>query len=118
MPISAIAGGVDRRASEMIFVALFLLAPLLLIPLATLLAWRQPKGIWDKDGLALRPLTWLLLMYVPFLYALMAFSAFGWDNPLAEAAVVGRLRLFVLSLPCVIWAQLGLLSLVLAPRAR
>jgi hypothetical protein len=118
VPLVQIAKGVDRRALGLFFVALFLLAPLVLVPGAAALSWKQPRGVWDKDGLALRPLAWVLVLYLPLLYALMAFSASGWDDQLSKSAMLGRFRLFVILLPLSLWAQFGFLAALLRPKAR
>jgi hypothetical protein len=118
VPVVEIAKGVDRRAFGLFFVALWLLAPLVLVPAAAALSWKQPRGVWDKDGLALRPLAWLLVLYLPLLYALMAFSASGWDDQLSKSAMLGRFRLFVILLPLSLWAQLGFVAALVAPRGR
>jgi hypothetical protein len=118
MPLVAIAKGVDKRLSAMLFVALFLLVPLVALPAAAALAWKQPRGIWDKAGLGLRPLAWLLTFYVPLLYGLMAFSATGWDDELSKSALIGRMRLTVLVAPFFVWAQLGMLGVIASGRKR
>jgi hypothetical protein len=116
VPLAAIAKGVDRRAVGVFFVAVWMLVPLVLVPAVAALGWKRPEGVWDKDGLALRPLTWLLVLYLPILYALMAFSATGWDDQLSQSAMIGRLRLFVIALPLALWAQLGFLAVLVTAR--
>ncbi len=116
VPIFEIAKGVDRRALGTFFVALWLLAPLALISVAALLSWPRPRGVWDKDGLALRPLAWLIVLYLPILYGLMAFSASGWDDQMSKSALLGRMRLFVIVLPLSLWAQQGVLGVLVTPR--
>jgi hypothetical protein len=119
MPLSAIAAGVDKRVAILFFVSLFMLLPLVALPAAAAVSWKRPQGVWDKPGLALRPLAWLLAFYLPLLYGLMAFSATGWDDQLSQSALIGRLRLTLLAIPFFVWAQMGLVGVVsLAHAAR
>jgi hypothetical protein len=118
VPVVQIARGLDRRALALFFVAVWLLAPLVLVPAAAALSWRKPRGVWDKDGLALRPLAWVLVLYLPILYALMAFSATGWEDQLSKSAVLGRTRLILVVAPFALWAQLGMLAALVAGAAK
>ena len=104
------------RAGHVFFAAIWLFLPLVLIPAAAVMAWKRPSGVWDKDGLALRPVAWALLLYVPVLYALIAFSALGWDDEKSKSALVGRMRLLALVVPLCLWAQLGFLGALVARR--
>ncbi len=114
VPVATIASGVDRRAMGLFFVAVWMLLPLVLFPAAAYLSWRRPQGVWDKDGLALRPLSWLIVLYLPLLYGLMAFSAGGWDDQASKSAMLGRIRLFVVCLPLVLWSLFGFLGALLS----
>jgi hypothetical protein len=116
LPLTAIAKGVDRRAMGVFFVAVWLLLPLVLIPAAAALSWKRPRGVWDKDGLALRPMAWVMVLYLPLLYGLMAFSASGWEDQLSKSAMLGRMRLCVVVLPLSLWAQFGFLGAIVSRR--
>jgi hypothetical protein len=117
IPLLAIVGkGLALSAGSVFLVALWLVLPLVLLPVAAVLAWKQPGGVWDKDGMALRPVAWALVLYLPVLYGLMAFSALGWDDQRAHGALLGRMRLSAITLPLWLWAQFGLLAALPARR--
>lgn len=120
MPLTAIAGGMKKIsyggrsgfAVEVLFVAFFLLLPLVATPAAAWLSWRKQSGVWDKSGHALRPLAWFIVLYLPLSYALYTFNASGWDNEGAASAMFGRARLLFIVTPLALWAQFGLYAAV------
>ncbi len=127
MPLKAIAGGLQkihwdevdgfdvRQRSgfvvEMLFLALWLLLPLVALPAAAALGWRRVQGVWDRTGHALRPLAWLVVLYLPLTYALYTFNAMGWSDERAHNFMYGRVRLLAMITPFALWAQFGVAAL-------
>lgn len=115
-----------NRDPNVLFVCAFALLPLAMVPAAILVAWPTPSGIWDKAGLVLRPIGWLVLLYLPFSYALQAFNLTGWDvagvvgtgehvvryEDFVKTTMVGRVRLAFLAGGFSLWAGLGLVPLL------
>jgi hypothetical protein len=106
MPLSQLLKSLDRRVPEVTFTSMLILAPLLAAPAAAWFAWKMPAGPWDKGSLALRPLTWLLVLFIPLLYALLAFNAVSTDKA-DEAVLMGRLRVLVIAVSFTMWIQIA-----------
>jgi hypothetical protein len=123
MPLKTIAGGLKKihwdegelwnskpRSGfvvEVLFLALWLLLPLIALPAVCALGWRRVQGVWDRTGHALRPLAWLVVLYLPLTYALYTFNATGWSDERAHSVMYGRFRLFLIVIPFALWAQFG-----------
>jgi hypothetical protein len=111
-PLQAILGGLDRRAAPILFLSLWAALPILVMPLAIGFAWPRPQGPWDKAAPVLRPLAYLILLYLPVAYALYAFNMLGWGSVGADATFLPRARLILIAAPLALFAQLGALACV------
>ena len=122
MPLSVYKAAFNRDPI-VFFTSLYLLLPLVLLPLGALLSWRKPSGAWDKGGLLIRPVTWLATFYLPLGFALLFFNLLGYDADLirvdrqivswdrfSTAAIGGRLKLFALSAGFSLWATLPVVA--------
>lgn len=129
---SSYAKGIDHDVLVR-FLSMYGLLPLLLFPIATAVAWPKPGGVWDKSSSALRPMAWMIVMYIPFGFALALFNVTGWaeseaGNPwmpgwamdrfakLTKAIMLGRAKLMVTSLFYTFWVVFG--AVVLYDRLR
>lgn len=100
---------------------------------AAALSIPSPRGPWDSLGLALRPLGFLLVFYIPLTLALYTVNVLGWNefeylvwkgrayewDRFVDALFAGRARLLVVALPAAVWMAAGLAGLwatVVAPR--
>lgn len=106
---------------NVLFICLMGVLPLLLLPAALALAWPKPSGVWDRAGMALRPIGWLLVLYLPLSYLLAAFNLTGMDfagrvgtgeyvatfEHFARTTMMGRLKLAALAAGYGLWAALG-----------
>ncbi|HUS65236.1 MAG TPA: hypothetical protein VMZ28_11865 [Kofleriaceae bacterium] len=106
---------------NVLFICLMGILPLLLLPAALALAWQKPSGVWDRAGMALRPIGWVLVLYLPLSYLLAAFNLTGMDFPgrvstgdyissfehFARTTMMGRLKLAALAAGYGLWAALG-----------
>jgi hypothetical protein len=111
VPFMTYFKGVDHRAAPILFLAVWELAPLLLIPMAAAFAWPQPKDAWDERGTWLRPVVAVLLLWVTIGYGLCAFNMIGWSSSRTAGLFAARLRMVVLSLPMSLWAAFGLATI-------
>lgn len=116
---------------NVLFICVMGVLPLLLLPAAIALAWPAPSGVWDRGGLALRPIGWLLLLYLPLSYLLAAFNLTGMEAPglvstgeyvatydnFVKTTMMGRLKLSALSAGYGLWAALGAIPLLRGSRA-
>jgi hypothetical protein len=62
------------------FAGLVALTPIWLLPLATGVAWPTPRGVWDNWSLALRPMAWSIVLFIPLTFAFLAFNVSGWED--------------------------------------
>ncbi len=118
--VSAYAKGFDHDMMVRVL-ALWSLLPLLLLPLATALAWPVPGGVWDRTSTVVRPLSWLVALFIPLGFALMVFNVAGWNefqnvvirghwvtfDDFTQSLLVGRARLAVLATFFALWVELG-----------
>lgn len=122
VPLIGLLKGIKPGASEVLFMSAWHLLPLFALPAAAIFAWRKPGGVWDKGGYALRPLAWVLVLYIPLTYALYTFMAVGGGagglkaQQQLESALIGRARLGVISFALLLWAQFGLLAALIGQR--
>jgi len=72
------------------FLSFWHLATVAAIAGALALAWRRPSGPWDTKATGLRPLGWIVCLYLPLTFLLYAFNVAGWDVPAAYVFVDGR----------------------------
>lgn len=122
--LGAYAKGFGKDAMVM-FVGLFALTPVWLLPLATGLAWSSPREVWDRGSFALRPMAWAIVLFVPLTFAFLAFNVSGWEDFRAvvverhvyrledytSALLAGRARLAIMIVFPVLWIQLGAVAL-------
>jgi hypothetical protein len=95
---------------------LVVLAAAAALPLATLLAFRRPAGLWDAPGNALRALGTFVVLWIPLTYATAAFNLSGW---VAEGLPYRqRIQLAVLAAGAVLWVTAGAVALLVEVRAR
>jgi hypothetical protein len=111
--LGALTGGVDRRVPLLLFLALWGLVPIALLPGAAALAWRMPAEVWDKSSLGLRPLAWLAALYLPLGYALYLFNVTGWPDDGASPFLVARARLLLIATALGLWTLFGALAVCL-----
>jgi hypothetical protein len=108
IPIAALYEAFTPRAGQIFFSSFWALVPIVLAPGAAALAWPRARGsAWDKSGLAVRPLAWLLILYVPLAYALWTFTFLGWDGPSLGSLALARLRETALTIPLALWVAFG-----------
>ena len=119
-PLTAYYNGLDHDAMVQLL-SLWGLLPVLVLPIAAAVAWKQPSGVWDKSSPALRPMAWFLVLYVPLTYAVYVFNVFGWTagqyisyggivaefEAFNRAVLITRTKLAVMSLVYVVWIQFG-----------
>lgn len=106
------------------FSTVYLLVPLLLLPIAAAVAWPTPKEAWDKMAIFVRPIAWLVVLYLPIGFALYAFNLLGnevtsviidghylsWEE-FSSAALQGRFRLLLLAAGFSAFATLPIVGL-------
>lgn len=116
---------------NVLFICAFGVAPLALLPAALALAWPAPSGVWDRHGMALRPIGWVLALYLPIAYLLAAFNLTGMEVPglvstgeyvatyedFVKTTMMGRIKLAVLAAGFSLWAALGAIPLIKRVRA-
>jgi hypothetical protein len=122
-----------NRDPLVFFYAVFLMLPVVLLPVAVVIAWPKPGGPWDKSGLIIRPIAGFVVLYVPIGLALLMFNVMGMSdsstlvyiqgelfpfNEYAERLLVGRAKLAVLGSVFALWAQLGTIVVLRAISAR
>lgn len=114
------------------FLGLALLLPLVLLPLAALLAFRRPTGLWDTAGNTLRAVGFGIVLWLPLVFAIAAFNVWGWPDgrvrvpdhgwiafdDFSRALLLGRIRLTLLSAGAILWLTAGATALVVLGRAR
>lgn len=117
--------GVANRDPLVFFTVLHGLAPVALLVGAAALGWGRASGPWDKRGLVLRPIAAFFAVYFVLGFALYIFNLMGWAGGswvaidgeyarfegFASSRKMVRVKLMVLSLPLMLWAQLGLAAL-------
>lgn len=122
MPLS-VYKTVFNRDPLVFFSTVYLLLPIVLLPLGAALAWSKPIGVWDKTGLMLKPIAWLAALYVPLGFVLFAFNLLGSDGAyvlieqraipwadFTDAALAGRLRMSLLAFGFAAWATLPVVA--------
>jgi len=96
-----------------------------LVVAAAGLAIPTPRGPWDTLGLALRPIGFVLVFYIPLTMALYTLNIMGWRgvdyvvwkeryrdwDDFTNALFAGRARAFLVSLPAAAWMATGLAGL-------
>ena len=142
-PLAAFSGDM-----LVLWVCLYLLLPLALLPAAALAAWPRPRGPWDQWDTTVRALTWLVVLYLPLGFALYLFDMMGWGlgirgvvlpgsaagpagslvaswDDFLQASIIGRTRMGLLATAYALWLHLGLAALYMhlrpgdrVPRAR
>jgi hypothetical protein len=107
----------DALGAGTLFFALggVLLLPALALPIATVLAFRRPGGLWDSPGQALRVLGTLIVLWIPLTYAVAAFNLSGWSND--DLPYRQRIQLAVLSAGAVLWVTAGAVALSIRARS-
>ncbi len=116
---------VFNRDPLVFFSSIYLFMPLVLVPLGAAIAWAKPVGAWDQMSVMIRPIAWLVVLYVPIGFALFAFNLIGENsgrviidnayhswNDVTSAALLGRLRLFILGSVFALWASLPCITLL------
>ncbi len=97
----------------------------LVLPLATALAFRAPTGVWDRAGNALRAIGVVIVLWISIGYAMGVFNMWGWSagfyytdegraidmDVVSKALILGRVRLALLSAGATLWLTAGLASL-------
>lgn len=106
------------------FIGVFALCPALVAPAAAAAAYSRPR-VWDRGALALRPLTWILVLFPALAMALGTFNLMGWDQvrtviydghavaaeDFTQAAMTGRAKMAVLYTAYCLWGSFGLVAL-------
>jgi hypothetical protein len=120
-PLSAYNKAFDHDAMVQLL-GMWGLLPILLLPIAAAVAWKQPGGVWDKSSPALRPIGWCIVLYIPLTYAVYVFNVFGWtgaskyimyEGVYAEfasfnkAVLITRTKLMVMAVVYALWIQFG-----------
>ncbi len=114
-----------NRTPMVFFSTVYLFLPLVLLPVAAIVAWTKPKNAWDKSGLLVRPAAWIAVIYIPLGFALFAFNLVGdeggrlvldgvvyaWDD-VVSASFLGRLRLLLLAAVFATWATFPSVTLL------
>jgi len=67
------------------------LAPLVLLPLAAVLAFRRPAGLWDAPGNALRFLGIAIVLWLPAVFALAAVDHAFWPRARVSLLATGAM---------------------------
>jgi hypothetical protein len=111
------------------FLSLWQLALPAAIAGAFALAWRRPSGPWDTKATGLRPLGWVVCLYLPLTFLLYAFNVAGWSTPgdyvfvagreldtdlMTRAMFAGRARFALITLGASAWIVGGAVALFLA----
>lgn len=123
--IGAFAAAFNRDGS-VLFVCVMAFLPLALLAGVCALAWPRPTGIWDTYGKVLRPLAWMVAMWLPAFYALQAFNLTGWEgasmvstgdhyvkfDDFVKTTLGSRLKLAVLAAGYSLWAAVGAVPLL------
>lgn len=130
--LSAAADGFEHDVMVR-FLALWQLFGLGLVVAAAGLCLPTPRGPWDSLGLALRPIGFALVFYIPLTMALYTVNIMGWRgadyvvwkgqyedwDDFTGALFAGRARALVVTLPAAAWIAAGVAGLwatVVAPR--
>lgn len=122
--LSAYSKGFGKDAMVM-FGGLLALTPVWLLPLTTGLAWATPREVWDRGSFALRPMAWSIVLFIPVMFAFLAFNVTGWEDfdsvivegrvykldAYTDALLAGRVRLAAMIAFPVLWVQLGAVAL-------
>jgi uncharacterized membrane protein len=112
-----------NRDPMVFFSAVYLLMPLVLLPLGAALSWAKPKEAWDTHSGLIRPIAWIAIVYLPVAFALFTFNLFGyegsrviigtqvvpWDT-FSSVALTGRFRMILLSAAFAAWASLPIVA--------
>jgi hypothetical protein len=122
MPVSAYTT-VLNKDPMVFFSSVYLLMPLLLLPLGAALSWAKPKEAWDTRATLIKPIAWIAVLYAPLGFALFAFNLLGYDgtaiiidnqyidwDDFSSAALTGRFRLLLLSAAFAAWATLPVVA--------
>ncbi len=112
-----------NRDPMVFFSSVYLLMPIVLLPLGAALSWSKPKEAWDTRSGLIRPIAWIAILYAPIGYALFTFNLFGyegsrvivdsqvipWDT-FSAVALTGRFRMILLSAAFAAWASLPIVA--------
>ncbi len=118
--VSADLAGIDHDLMVR-FLSLWSLVPLVLLPAAAAMSWQRPEGVWDKGSAALRPMAWVIVLYVPMTFLVYTFNVTGWTEfnlvafhgrvhdfkSFTTAMMVGRMKLALLAIPFALWTAFG-----------
>lgn len=115
--IALLIDGITSRHALVLFPSLLALLPVVAAPWAAWAGWKQPRGPWDADSLAVRPLAWFLALIVPATYAMYAFNAMGWSK-VGDAIAMPRLRMLLIVGAATMWIVLGGAGFVVATLSR
>lgn len=97
-----------------------MLVPVVAIPVATMLAFRRPAGVWDAPGNTLRAIGTATVLWLPLVHGMALFNVIGWPGGGEEAdrLTFGRARLLLLSTGAMLYLTAGATALYVAFRAR
>ena len=107
------------------FLAMWQFLAIPLTAAAAALCLPTQRGAWDSLGLALRPIGWAIIFYIPLTLLLCTVNIMGWRgapevyyhdawhdwDAFTGALFAGRARLIVLTAPAVAWLVAGLVGL-------
>lgn len=114
-----------NRSPMVAFSVFYLFLPLVLLPIAAVIAYPKPSGAWDKMGLILKPITWIIVLYIPIGFVLFLLNMMGGDgteyviidkhyisdDEFRSGAMYGRLRQLLLATSFALWAVVPVVSL-------
>lgn len=108
--------------SPVVLMAAMQLLPVVALPLAALLAFRRPTGLWDAPGKTVRALGHVIVLWLPLLYAAAAFNLAGWAGTTRgddlETIMLGRARLALLATGAMLWLTGAATTIYVRVRAR
>lgn len=117
-PLKLLWAGASRQPLTYL-IGNFALAALLVLPAAAAVAHIK-AGVWDRGGQALRPMTWLLILFPALLLGLQTFNLMGWEvrwvvydgftvpgESFAQAGMTGRAKMMVITAASSLWAVFG-----------
>ncbi len=107
------------------FLSMWHLLGVALIVTAAALTIPTPTGPWDRFGLVLRPIGFVLVFYIPLTFAFYTVNIMGWRgadyvvwqdhyrdwDKFTNALFAGRARTLAVALPAAVWMAAGLAGL-------